>query len=198
MFSAFMCLCFGYRTCEASEKENKDGAYKLLSTAEGVVLFHGWDNGSEINYDIGALTEKQKEEYSNKGLKVMAERFESADSHKHAALLSEILTGYYFLKKDTKKAMYWCLKAAENGSSLSMWALANAYKAGDGVVQDLEEGIKWTYLGAAAGDESCKQWVKEHGVNLLLSESIAPILKEGQKRAKSWMEAHRELFFTPN
>lgn len=197
IFSAVVCLCFGYQACEASEEEIDPVIYKLCSSVEGVLLYYGLEEGRDI-IEVAQLTEKQKEEYKNKGLKVITERFENADSHETASLFSGTLAQYYFFKEDTKKGISWSLKAVENGSSKCMRYLANAYYTGNGVVQDLEESVKWKFLGAAAGDEICKEWVKEQGTVLLFDETAALIVKEGQKRAKKWMEAHRELFFTPN
>lgn len=197
MFSAVVFLCFGYQACEATEADGDAGFKKLISRVDGYVLFFGWEEGHDINYDITKLTEKQKEEHMNNGLKVIAKKFEDADSHDLAGEFSEILARYYALKKDTKKSLYWSFKAAEHGSSFCMHLLAISYRTGDGVVQDLEEGIKWVYLAAAAGSEVCRQWVNQHSSDLL-HEGIAPILKEAQKRAKNWMESHQELFFSPN
>ncbi|MGK5594261.1 MAG: tetratricopeptide repeat protein [Parachlamydiaceae bacterium] len=144
------------------------------------------------------LSEQQKQVYTSNGLKFLVGQFDASDSIETARCLSELLARYYYLKEDTKKSMFWAFKGADNGSSFCMLLLSDAYRLGKGVVQDLEEGIKWMYLGAATGDETCEQWVKENGANGLLSERMAPIFKEARKRAKDWMEERKELFFTSN
>lgn len=190
------CLCFGF--CEEPQSDVEAGALKLASTVDGAVLFYGWEEGYYVNYDDSQLTEKQKAEYKAKGLKVIAELFEDAESYEDASGYAETLAKWYYVNDDMKKSIFWTFKAAENGSSFCMWLLSNAYHNGTGVVQDLEEYLKWKYLGAAAGDERCKKWVNENGINLLLSKDLAPMVKEAQKRAKKWMEAHSELFASPN
>ena len=71
------------------------------------------------------------------------------------------LANYYLTKKDYKKSMYWAFNGAERGSSDCMVLLSNAYRKGVGLVQDYEEGFKWTYLAAATGNEWSKNWVKK-------------------------------------
>lgn len=189
-------LCFEYQACEATEAE--EAAHKLLSTTEGTVLFLGWEGGYGANYDVSRLTDKQTEDYKNNGLNIIAERFEDADSYETARIFSEILAKWHIIKNNTKKSLYWSFRAAENGSSFCMGFLSCSYQTGRGLIQDLEECIKWAYLAAAAGDEHCKNWVNAHGTDGLFNEKMAPIFKEAQKRAKNWMESHKELFFSPN
>lgn len=201
VFLAFLFLAYSsYGYC-VSEVPNasaaEEGAKNLLSTVDGTVLFWGWDNGHDINYDASKLTEKEKIEYMNLGVGEMSDGYENAGSHEDACYFSEILAKYYHLRKDSKKSLYWTFKAAENGSSFCMRLLSDAYKYGNGVVQDLEESIKWTYLGAAAGDDWCKQWVKETGAKGFLYKDFAPIFKEAQLRAKKWMENHKDVFISP-
>ncbi|MGK5594694.1 MAG: hypothetical protein ACSNEK_04970 [Parachlamydiaceae bacterium] len=144
----------------------------LPSDIDSVVLLYGWGEEQGIIIDeFDNLTEKEKEEIQNKarefldnftnlpeqkkqvytsnGLKFLAEKFDASDSIETACRLSEFLAGYYYyLKKDNKKSMFWSFKGAEKGSSFCMLLLSDAYRLGEGVVQDLEEGIKWMYLGA--------------------------------------------------
>ncbi|EFB40265.1 sel1 repeat family protein [Parachlamydia acanthamoebae] len=200
VFLTFLFLAYsscGYCVSEVpNTNAAEEGASKLLSTVDGTVLFWGWEGGHDVNYDASKLTEKEKADYTKIGLDEMAERYENVVSHEDAGYFSEILAKYYFLRKDTKKNLYWSFKAVEHGSSTCMRILADAYMHGNGVIQDLEEGGKWRYLGAAAGDESCKQWVSTNAT-ALFDETTGPILKEAQKRAKNWMESHKDVFFSP-
>lgn len=201
IFLVLASLFCGYQPCEASEEEAYAGFKKLTSTVSGTVLFWGWvgEGGYDANYDESELNEKKKEQCVNNGLKVMAEEFDEADSSESRCYFSETLARYYLLKKDTKKYLFWSFKAAENGSCSCMRVLAAAYGKGDGVIKDLEESIKWAYLGAASGDEYSKQWVKKHGYyEYIHDDQLSPIFKEARKRAKDWMDAHWELFFTSN
>lgn len=201
VFLAFMFLAYsswGYCVSEVpNTNAAEEGASKLLSTVDGTVLFWGWEGGHDVNYDASKLTEKEKADYTKIGLDEMSDRYENVVSHEDCSYFSEILAKYYFLRKDTKKSLYWAFKAAENGSSFCMRLLSDAYRQGNGVVQELEESIKWTYLGAAAGDDWCKQWVKENGAKGFLYEDFAPMFKEAQLRAKKWMESHKDVFLSP-
>ncbi len=92
--------------------------------------------------------------------------------------------------------MYWAFKGADNGSYPCMAILSDAYRSGEGMVQDLEEEIKWTYLAAAAGDKWSQQWIQKNGVSFLTDEQFAPIMREAKKRANLWMQEHPEIFIS--
>jgi hypothetical protein len=197
MFAFLACSSCGYCISEIpSTSVAEEGATKLLSTVDGTVLFWGWSGGQDVNYDASKLTEKEKADYMKIGLNEMADGYENVISHEDGCYFSETLAKYYFLRKDTKKSLYWTFKAVENGSSFCMRLLSDAYRQGNGVVQELEESIKWTYLGAAAGDDWCKQWVHENGAKGFLCEDFAPMFKEAQLRAKKWMENHKDIFLS--
>lgn len=202
VFMALVFLTYSSSGYSVSEIPNtsvaEEGAKKLLSTVDGTVLFWGWEGGHDANYDASKLTEKEKIDYTKIGLDEISDRYENVISHEDASYYSEILAKYYFIRKDTKKSLYWAFKAAENGSAFCMRVLSDAYKMGNGVVQDLEESLKWTFLGAAAGDERCKQWVEANGAKGFIYEDFAPLFKEAQSRAKKWMETHKEIFFNKN
>lgn len=165
----------------------------LCSTWEGCVLVAGWDNAVDFEYDISNLTEEEKNSAIEKGLENLAY---NVSKEELKDLNTTVLTGYFYIKKDFKKSMYWAFKGVEIGSSYCMRILSNAYRSGEGVVQNLEEGVKWVYLGAAAGDEWCQKWVKKNGITGLTNEYMAPILKEARKRANQWMNEHPELFIS--
>lgn len=175
-----------------SSKETPESRCQdLMKTWEGYVLFSGWVNGKECGYDVSTLTKEEKEAIIEFGLLVISI---NSESKQYAKWNPTILANYHYQKKDYKKAMYWAFKGAENGSPECMQFLSNAYRSGDGLVQDVVEGIKWTYLAAAAGDSWCRQWVKKNGISGLINEYMAPILREAQKRASQWMNEHPEVF----
>lgn len=166
----------------------------LTSTPEGMILFWGWDDAEEHGFDSSILTEKDRELFIEKGLTDLAERIEQED--KNAIMYSNILARYYFFKNDRKKCLYWSFKGAENGCAGCMLIISDAYRRGDGVVQDIEESIKWKYLGAALGNEFCKKWVGENSVKGMLRNTTSHIFLEAKKRANQWMKDHSELFIS--
>lgn len=116
---------------------------------------------------------------------------------------------YYFDEKCYRKAMYWALKGAENGSSECMLLLRVAYGNGFGVIQDTEECLKWLVLAAAIGNEEAQ---KEVGtlerpnyelISLLPDADCRSLIKEHElqwkevrKRAKAWVDSHPSLFLS--
>jgi len=132
-----------------------------------------------------------------KGVKSLSELAEKDDC---GGYISEIFALYYSLKKDTKKMLHWAFKGAEKGSSPCMGILSDAYRSGEGVVQDYEEGFKWTYLAAATGNEWSKNWIKKANElclkNQYAPEYLSPMMKEAKKRANQWMLEHSEIFIS--
>ena len=170
----------------------------LRETWEGYMLLFGWGfiEAEEHGYDFTKLTEEEREFYIQDGIDILGSYSELKNAKKCAEEASRVLLGYFCEKRDLKKAMYWAFKGAENGSSFCMSFLSAAYRSGEGVVQDLEEGIKWMYLGAAAGDAGCKQWVQKNGILFLTDENFAPIMREAKKRANQWMQDHPDIFIS--
>ena len=171
----------------------------LCSTWEGFILLCGWEEAKDCGYDVSTLTKEEKNNAITKGLENLAFLFKENvfnDSHIPTALAGY----YYYQKNDYKKALYWAFSGAEKGSSDCMLILSNAYRGGNGVVQDFEEGFKWTYLGAATGDEWCKKWIKKSNEaclnNPYASEHHSPMVKEAKKRANQWMQEHPEVFIS--
>lgn len=167
----------------------------LISTPEGFILAFGWEDPEKNGYDASGLTDEQKLLFFQKGLKTITDKFETEEPNEISCVLAEQLVRYYSMKKNNKKSLFWAFKGAEKGSSFCMRILSDAFRQGTGVVQDLEEGCKWIYLSAAAGDELCKQWLKENH-KCLFYKKTAPILKEAKRRANQWMKEHSDLFIS--
>lgn len=165
----------------------------LLKTWEGCLIYVGWDDGKKCDYNISILTKEEKDRAIESGITILSE---VALSEEADIICSETLAGYFYAKQEYKKAIYWALHGAENGSSLCMVLLADAYRTGIGVVQSFEESLKWTYLGSAMGDKSCQKWVKEYGVTSITNEYLDPIVKEAKLRANKWMLNHRDIFIS--
>lgn len=99
----------------------------------------------------------------------------------------------YYETKDTKKGLYWAFKGAKEGSAECMVILFDAYAKGNGVVQDIDESIKWLFLAAAAGDKASIEKFK----NAYKGGCSLELLQEGRKRAVRWQHEHPEAFFSP-
>lgn len=176
------------------------GYNSLKSTIPGLVLLWGWvDDGYSVNYDPSTLTDQEMENFTQIGLQVLSDKFNESKSFEEAAYCCMVLSLFYHEnnKNDVKKYLYWALKGAEKGSPNCMLLLCDAYKSGSGVVQDLEESLKWKFLAAAAGDEDSSKWVNGDGRKLMSYKKTASMMTEGQRRAMVWAEAHKDAFFSP-
>lgn len=121
----------------------------------------------------------------------------------------ELAKHYYFKDKCYRKAMFWALKGAENGSSECMLLLRVAYGHGLGVIQDTEECLKWLVLAATIGNEEAQKEVKNLEsqnykiISHLPDAEFRSLIrehelqwKEVRKMAKAWADAHQSLFFS--
>lgn len=114
---------------------------------------------------------------------------------------------YYYQEKYYKKAMYWTFKGVEMGSSECMYILRHAYGRGLGVIDDVEEGLKWLLLASSLGHkEACQELKKIAEVPLFIavavpekdidkvSEKWEKNLEEARERAREWRKSHQNLF----
>jgi TPR repeat protein len=199
MFKKFLVLCLllmNFVQLPAENNTTQSRLESMASTAEGCLLFFGWEDAAKYNYEVSILTQEQKKQYIEYGLKLVEYTIDDVSLKDSHVFLIELLVNYYLSINERKKALFWAFEGAEKGSSHCMFVLADAYKNGKGVIQDLEEGIKWIFLAAAAGDEACSRWVQENGHKYLTNESVAPIIKESKKRANMWMKDHPEIFIS--
>lgn len=160
---------------------------------EDIVISIGLEKMNEPRRDVSTLTRLERRIALHSGLEILAAQSESEE---WTALSSEVLAEYFFEKKEYKKAVYWMLKGAENGSSPCMGLLSFCYKTGVGVVQDFEEGVKWTYLAAATGDSSSLDWLDKHGKEILRDDYFASLLKICKERADQWVKDHPNGFIS--
>ncbi len=157
-----------------------------LKTWEEFVFFVGCDCPDDFNPKN--YSDKAKEHFIEKGLSILKKQ--------QTQFSFTMLTKYYIEESDMAKALYWALLGAENGCGFCMTVLRHAYAAGDGVVQDTHEAIKWAYLAAAKDEEARKfmeEFSKKHN-----GEHSTNLLFEGRKRAQEWMNSHPKAFFEPN
>jgi hypothetical protein len=121
------------------------------------------------------------------------------------------LSRYYYNSKCYRKAMYWSLRGAEQGSSKCMLLLRHAYGNGHGVIQDTEECLKWLFLAAAIGDVGAQEEIVKlestrfQAACLVPESHVESFLEEqrvkwddAQRRARDWMNNHIHLFFNKN
>ncbi|MGL4347943.1 MAG: hypothetical protein ACRCSV_00590 [Chlamydiales bacterium] len=165
----------------------------LLKTYEGSLLYVGWDNGEKCDYDISVLTKGERARAIESGIAILSE---IALSEETDLICSETLAGYFYEKQEYKKAIYWAFYGAENGSAVCMTLLSDSHIRGIGVVQNFEEGLKWTYLAAAKGDKISQKWVKKYGIKAVTDKDLAPILNDAKLRANKWMLDHSDIFIS--
>lgn len=168
---------------------------KLLDTTDGFLLAHGWDGGFENSFDTSKLTKEEKKHFIQKGLQKIIQTIDKQPDEMFI-VYAEVLLSYYSINKETRKKMYWSFKGAEKGSSLCMRILADAYIAGEGVVQDYTESTKWIFLAAALGDTWSQNWLQENSSKLIASKQGNPIITEAKKRASEWIQQHPCAFFS--
>jgi hypothetical protein len=82
--------------------------------------------------------------------------FESA-AEKGDPLSQVLLAGIYSegvgaVQKDSAKAAYWYLRAANQGDDGSQFSVGEMYEKGEGVMQDFIEAYKWFNIAAVAPD----------------------------------------------
>lgn len=159
---------------------------------ESDILLIGWKVSDKVGYDLSVLSEKEKQQLIETGIKVL---INDADRAVCAKTNCAVLTNYYYAKNDFKKAIYWAFKGAENGSCSCMHVLSLAYMCGEqGVVQNFEEGLKWAYLGAACGDRACQSLVDTSANNCFSKEEQRDLILASQRKANDWMQEHTKLF----
>jgi hypothetical protein len=179
-----------------TQKTPESRREELISNTEGLILLLGWRNAESNEYDTSKLTKAERDILINDGVKTLLELYEAGDSQELRAQAAELLSRHYSLKQDYRKSAYWALKGAENGSSFCMWVLSDAYHLGNGVIKDDIERLKWMYLGAAAGNNMCKDWVNKNDSLWLELPGLRPIFIEAKKRAHVWMQEHPEAMLS--
>ncbi len=176
-------------------KDGKVRREKVLALVEkfswrGLVIWEGIDDLFEFSID--SVSQEKLDIYESQGLE-----FLKSDVIKNVPSIycENVLANYYATNKDFKKSTFWAIKGAERGHPQCIRLLIDAYYLGNrGLVKDLEEGIKWTYLGAAAGDEWSQDWINTYEVKCMMIKEIAPSLIEGKRRAIAWMTSHPGIF----
>lgn len=168
----------------------EDGAIKI-DTYEDCILFAGY--GYPIEFDPSLIKdEASKKAAFEKGLKKCEEM-----SREGCFAHQEILAVYYSHIKDFKKSLYWANKCAEQGSSRGMHFLAYAYINGEGILQDLDEGLKWLFLAVASGNEGSINWLHELKENIEDFNSNERVM-QCKKNAQDWIKEHPKAFFNPD
>ncbi len=177
---------------------------ELVSSVDGEILLFGWgyENAQKCNFDISNLTDSEKQLYIQKGIQIVTQKAENEepltveDNNQLVTFFWESMLARYYHAKDMKKCLYWASLGAEKGCHDCMCLLSSCYRRGDGVVQDLVEGIKWMYLSASLGNEFCKKWLDENGYPFMFDKDISYILEDGRKLANQWMNKHRKFFIS--
>jgi TPR repeat protein len=78
-------------------------------------------------------------------------------------------TGKLLTIQDMEKAFYWCKLAADNGSVIAQYILADIYEIGIGVSKDLNEAFRYIQLAADAGFSPAQMALAlyyEHGIGV--------------------------------
>lgn len=198
IFIALQAVFFNFSVSAEDTSISEKNIVELYKTVEGVLLVQGWDEARENDYDASKLSKNEIDELVNNGVVNISQRLTYENDDEFFKFYSEVLARHYLIKKSHRKKMYWSIKAAEKGSSFCMRMLSDSYRFGEGAVQDLTEGVKWIYLGAAAGDEWCQKWVQENGIDLFTDNEMRPFILEAQKRARDWSSLHPEVFISCN
>lgn len=129
----------------------------------------------------------------------------SSDESPLSAEHCTTLAHYHFEEsKCYRKAMYWALKGAQNGSSDCMLMLRKAYGHGVGVIAETEESLKWLLLAAAIGNKQANDDIarlQTVQLTLLTVPNSEEVFKESRERweeagvrARNWVECHPKIF----
>jgi len=134
----------------------------------------------------------EKLELLNKGLAICEKKSVEGSLGHQLSLASY----HYFITKNTKRALYWANKCAEQGNADGMLLLYDAYKSGHGVIGDAEEALKWLWLASSLGNQHAKEFINHPTViNLFTDQKFANLVYE---RARQWMRDHPQAFFDPS
>jgi TPR repeat protein len=184
----------GFANSKTGATEEFTSRVKLETCCDDI-LWIGLDMPNEFN--PVNLNDSEKEVALEKGLAICEKEAKQGNGVYQATLAK-----YYYTSvknPNIKRALYWAQKAAEQGiAEGGMTVLHNAYLAGNGVIQDVEEGLKWCFLAAAKGDK----WSKEKADGLILdaltNEYTKAWVTEAKRRANKWMKEHENVFFSPD
>ncbi len=158
-----------------------------IETCSDIILWAGYEWPD--HFDSRLIKDTiDKEQAFEHGLKLVKERAIDGELLDQATL-----AGYYYERREFKKSLYWAHKCAEGGSPEGMSILRAAYAQGSGVVQDLEESMKWCFLAAAAGSEPDIKILKEINSKNLSNDTV----EAGRKSAQAWVKDHQHIFFNP-
>lgn len=172
---------------------------KKCETVEDMAIFMGsdWD---EDDFDPRNIKDpNERESLIKKGMANMKEMaLDDSYDFSVRGCACDVLARLHYLRDEMKQALYWAPKGVEHGSVLCMVLLRDAYLQGNGVIPDLEEGIKWCLLAAAAGHEDSRNRTKDYSKDLASSTGeVSRILREAKRRAVEWTKAHPNVFVAP-
>lgn len=112
------------RNCTIKKDLNKSVEFSQKAANQGHI---------EANYMLGVIYSFNKKNYEK-----AIEYFEKSSLSKFQFKLGDI----YFQKKDFKKAFYYFQLAAEKGSRVALYNLADCYRCGKGVEKNEKKAIK--------------------------------------------------------
>lgn len=76
-------------------------------------------------------------------------------------ILAKMYQGGFGVKKDTAKATELFKRAAELGDADAAYTYGIARAIGDGIQQDLGEGLKWLYIAQTLGSDKAQTYLKK-------------------------------------
>jgi TPR repeat protein len=149
--------------------------------------------GFPPNFSSDTLSKEQEEEYERIGLASIEN-----SARNGPPMYKTILAGYHYtFTKYYRKALYWAEQAAECGEIGGMQLLADAYTAGNGVVHNPIEALKWEILGGALGDPHAKEVLQNKRALAKESPRLKKEIDTAFNLATQWMHQHKSFFFSP-
>lgn len=141
------------RSLSLAAKYKKAAEWYLKSAQQG---FDPAQSKLGIIYEQGEGVEQNYKEAVKWHLKAAEQ--DNVDSMQALGVIFFIGLGE--IPENVPKALKWCHKASETGEfgcSVAEFILGNIYHAGEGVVQDYQESIKWYLKAAESGHVSAQQ-----------------------------------------
>jgi len=95
------------------------------------------------------------------------------------SIVARMYQGGFGVKKDVAKATELFRQAAEKGDPDAAYSYGLARALGDGVEQDLKEGLKWLYIAGRMGSDKAQTYLKT-------LKMPADLVAEARRAAFSW------------
>jgi hypothetical protein len=171
---------------------------ELLLLQIDPINWNDWvDKHHKCGYGYIVLSEKDDIELQQ-GIEYFEEKAQDRYEVGKRRLLAKFYCFTHSKYKNVSRGLFWAHRGAEFGESQGMLLLAHAYAKGIGVMQDLEESIKWLLLAEKAPNDSSGYLARKILKSLedfSLKKELIELKAKSLEKAKLWAQEHPDAFF---